>query len=90
MRRVLVGERKHDLPLPRNGSTMARVVLGSQEDAAMMGDTTIRDETRDKVRKLCAEAGLPDKVPELATEEAAQAFIEHLESRMQQRAPDTI
>jgi hypothetical protein len=56
----------------------------------MMGDTTIRDETRDKVRKLCAEAGLPDKVPDHATEEAAQAFIEHLESRMQQRSPDTI
>ena len=56
----------------------------------MMGDTTIRDETRDKVRKLCAGAGLPDKMPELESEEAAQAFIEHLESQQQRRAPDTI
>jgi hypothetical protein len=55
----------------------------------MMGDTTIRDETRDKVRKLCAEAGLPDKMPELESEEAAQVFIEHLEAQMRQRAPDT-
>lgn len=56
----------------------------------MMGDTTIRDETRDKVRKLCAEAGLPDKIPELASEEQAQAYIEHLEAHKQQRAPDTV
>jgi hypothetical protein len=49
----------------------------------MLGDATLRDETRDKVRKLCEEAGLPDKVPELETEEAAQAFIEHLEAQKQ-------
>jgi hypothetical protein len=61
--------------------------LQIRELAAMMGDTSISDETRDKVRKLCAEAGLPDKIPELETEEAAQAFIEHLEARMREEDP---
>jgi hypothetical protein len=56
----------------------------------MMGDTTISDKTRDKVRKLCAEAGLPDKIPELESEEAAQAYIEHLETHMQQRSRDKL
>lgn len=54
----------------------------------MMGDTTITDETRAKVRKLCAEAGLPDKSGECETEEAARALMEDLQKRIQQRAPE--
>jgi hypothetical protein len=55
----------------------------------MMGDTTISDETREKVRKLCAEAGVPDKSPELETEKAAQELMRELQARMQERAPGT-
>ena len=35
-------------------------------------------------------SGLPEKMPELESGEAAQAFIEHLESQQQRRALDTI
>jgi hypothetical protein len=51
----------------------------------MMGDTTISEETRDKVRRLCEKAGLPDKSGDFETEEAARAFMDDLQKRMQQR-----
>jgi hypothetical protein len=56
----------------------------------MLGESTISDKTRDKVRELCAKAGVPDKVPELESEEAAQAYIEHLQHQLQQPGPEKL
>jgi hypothetical protein len=56
----------------------------------MMGDTKIRPETRERVKTLCAEAGMDDFSGELETEQAAELFMQELQQRMQQRAPDTI
>jgi hypothetical protein len=53
----------------------------------MMGDTTITKETREKVQRLCAEAGTQE--PKLLTEQEAERFLEELQKRMKQRAPDT-
>jgi hypothetical protein len=56
----------------------------------MMGDTTISDETRDKVRRRCAEAGVKDRSADFRSEQQAEAYIQELQKRMQQSPPGTI
>jgi hypothetical protein len=73
----------------RNGADL-KAFSWNRKGTVMMGETTITHETREKVRKLCSEAGVPDKSPELKTEETAQEFMRELQARMQERAPDTI
>jgi hypothetical protein len=56
----------------------------------MMGDTTIKPETREKVRKLCTETRIKDVSGDLETEEAAEQFMEDVRRRMREQVPDTI
>ena len=47
----------------------------------MMGDHTIRGDTRAKVRQLCLEAGVKDLSGNFKTEEAAETFMQELQLR---------
>jgi hypothetical protein len=56
----------------------------------MMGDAAITTETKERISQLCAEAGVMDMSDTCATEAEAERFMDELQKRMKERAPDTI
>jgi hypothetical protein len=44
------------------------------------------EQQRDEIKRLCEQAGVPDKSGELLTQEGAQHFINDLRKQMAERA----
>ncbi len=49
-------------------------------------DSGVTAEQRQEIRRLCREAGVPDKSGEMFTRETAQSFIDDMRRKVEEKA----